>query len=273
MLQTFFIIGCPRTATTAYAKILNIATNAKVFIEQSPKLGYASRELYLGHVDDPKSFIYAAKQEHIELIHGLGKHYGDKNKNYLPFLPYMLEVWPTSKYIFLYKDGRDVVRSIMNFRLNPDRGNVFGMREDLKNSKIIYPMQDLWDYARIRPKEGECYYEEWQELSAFEKICWYWAKYNSLAIDTLSKLDKERYLAINVSQKSIDDVRNAFSFLELSDFNKEKILNMLNAKINTSLKSSSFTPFPKWQNWTSEQKLIFDNHCSTIMAKLGYYQK
>jgi hypothetical protein len=49
-------------------------------------------------------------------------------------------------------------------------------------------MQDLWDYSRFRPKEGECYYEEWQELSTFEKICWYWAKYNSLATDTLSKL-------------------------------------------------------------------------------------
>jgi hypothetical protein len=73
-----------------------------------------------------------------------------------------------------------------------------------------------------------------------------------------------------LSQKSIDDVRKAFDFLELSDFNKEKILTMLNAKINTSLNSPSFTPFSKWQNWTSEQKniLIITDFGESLISRL-----
>lgn len=267
----FFIFGSPRSATTAFANILDFADNAKVFIEQQPKMGYESREKYEGHFDDSKSFIFSSKNEHILNVHHKNLHYGDKNQNYLVFIEDIIKAWPNAKLLFLYRDGRDVVRSLMNWKNDSKRNNkIFNMKEDNFNSNKIYPVQDLWDYSRIRPKKGESYYEGWKEMNEFEKICWYWASYNEIALNSLEVLDRNRYLMLNMSDNNlIENIENAYKFLDLLGFDKVKIQSLLQSKINRTPYNSYI--FPIYDEWNKSHKEVFSYYCNDIMNKLNLW--
>ena len=131
----FFIIGCVRSATTAFAKVLYTADNAKVFVEQPPKLLIESRELARGNLDDPISVLRNAKHDLIQSVLQSGMKYGDKNAAYMPFIPYLNAIWEC-KILFIIRDGRDVVRSLMDW--HTFRHPIFFMQEDDSNSCLLY---------------------------------------------------------------------------------------------------------------------------------------
>ncbi len=274
MADIFFIVGCARSGTTALVKMLDMAQNATVFVEQKPNLCIEARNLYQGILTNPKQVIQEAKSEAIQKVLSSGLKYGDKNPNYLPFIPYIDELWDC-KFLFPVRDGREVVRSLMDwhdfYNRKLSHSGVFAMKEDDPNSSVVSPEQDWWDYSRLRPNPGTLYCEMWQQLSRFEKCAWYWANFNKKALELFSQLDNQRWLQVNM--KSLDSVKmkQIFDFLGLDGFNIQQIGEMLNARIN-SLQERAGLPdkFPPWSDWTQRQRNAFDRIAGDMMARMVY---
>ena len=269
MENLFFIIGCARSGTTACAKILSISTNSKVFVEQQPKLCKEARDQYKKKITNPIKTIKNAKEYYIKSVTEKGLIYGDKNPNYLLFVPYMEELWKP-KFIFLVRDGRDVVRSMMDWH-DICGGNIYGMKEDEECSDIVSFDQDWWDYSRLRPNGGEPYYAEWKNLSRFEKCSWYWNEFNTQMFKHVSSLDKKRWRLININTVKVSDFEKIFNFLGLNGFNPEKIDKMITARINSPMDRTNMSnKFPNWRSWSDEQNKIFNKHAEKMMLTLGY---
>ena len=262
MADIFFIVGCARSGTTALVKMLNTCQNATVFVEQKPNLCIEARNLYRGILSDPKQVIQKAKSEPIQKVLSSGLKYGDKNPNYLPFIPYIAELWDC-KFLFPVRDGREVVRSLMDwhdfYNQKFSHSGVFAMKEDDPNSPIDSPEQDWWDYSRLRPNPGTPYFEEWQRLSRFEKCAWYWTNFNKKALESFSELDDQRWLQVNMKSLDRFKMKQIFDFLGLDGFNANQIEKLINARIN-SLQERAGLPdkFPRWTDWTQEQRNAFD---------------
>ncbi len=274
MADIFFIIGCARSGTTALVKMLNTSQNATVSVEQKPNLCIEARDLYRGILSDPKQVIGEAKSVPIQNVLSSGLKYGDKNPNYLPFIPYIAELWDC-KFLFPIRDGREVVRSLMDwhdfYSQKFSHSGVFAMKEDDPNSPVDSPEQDWWDYSRLRPNLNDPYFEEWQRLSRFEKCAWYWANFNKKALELFSELDDRRWL--QVEMKSLDrfKMKQIFDFLGLDGFNANQIEDMINARIN-SLQERAGLPdkFPCWTDWTQEQRNAFDRIAGDTMESVVY---
>ena len=274
MADIFFIIGCARSGTTALVKMLNTAQSATVFVEQKPNLCIEARNLYRGILRDPKQVIGEAKSEPIQKVLSSGLKYGDKNPNYLPFIPYIAELWDC-KFLFPVRDGREVVRSLMDWHDFYNRkfshSGVFAMKEDDPNSLIDSPEQDWWDYSRLRPNPGDLYFEEWQQLSRFEKCAWYWANFNKKALELFSELDNQHWLQVDMKSLDAFEMEQIFDFLSLDGFNTNQIEEMINARIN-SLQERAGLPdkFPRWTDWTQEQRNAFDRIAGDMMESMVY---
>jgi len=132
----FWITGCARSGTTAVAQILNTAKKTEVTVEEPPMLHVECRSLYDGVLEDPKETFYLKKHLPKTVWNLKGHNYGDKNVNYVPFIPYIDE-----KIVFLIRDGRDVVRSLMNW--DTHFNNLY---PEWKGEK-----SGLGDYCRPRP--------------------------------------------------------------------------------------------------------------------------
>ncbi len=269
MTNIFFIIGCARSGTTAITKILSTANNAELYVEETPKLCLEARDLYKGDLEKAEKVLKEAKEKRIKETTGRGIIYGDKNPNYLPFIPHLELLWQP-KFIFIVRDGREVVRSLMDWH-EISEGNIFGMSEDEEGSTITSPKEDWWDYSRLRPNPGEPYSGQWKTLSRFEKCSWYWNKFNLLMLDYASKLDKERWRLININKTTAEDFEEIFDFLGLRGFNIDKIDTMLNTSINSATDRGGISKeFPRWDNWSEEQTKIFDKHSGDLMKRLGF---
>lgn len=268
--EAFFIFGAPRSGTTFLATVLNTATNARVFVEDAPKLGYESRVKHLEHFHDinhSKRFIKEQKDANIQQVNNDNYIYGDKNPNFLPFLIEMSEVWPKAKFIFIYRDGRDVVNSLI--RWNKSGKKIFQMAEDGVENGAKYPVQDLWDYSRLRPKEGEMYHDNWKQLTLFEKCCIYWNYYNLYALHELSKISTKRTMMVNVSNANVSNYRGLFNFLNLNDFRESTVEEILKRKINTSMSApASDSGFKRWEMWLDLEKKLYEKYALEAHLKL-----
>ena len=269
--KAFFIIGCPRSATTAVAKILDTARNAHVYVEQEPKkeLCIAARNLFKKEVHEPIEIIKGLRDRQICTANEKGLVYGDKNPNYLQFVAYLDLIWK-AKFIFIVRDGREVVRSSMG-SYRHWRGNYYGLEEDGEKSDLDHPEQDWWDYSRLRPNSGDAYYDDWKKLSRFEKCCWNWNAFNSQILSQTSKLDKDKWRLININRVNSVDFEEVFSFLGLTGFDSKKVEEILLSRVNSLMEKAGIThDFPHWDNWSQEQSEIFSKHCATMMDRLGY---
>jgi hypothetical protein len=269
--NTFFIIGCARSGTTAVTKILNSSNNSKIYVEQEPNLCIESRNLYKGVLDSPVEIIKNAKEQQIKTENEKGLIFGDKNPNYLPFIPYMEKLWQP-KYVFVVRDGRDVVRSLMDWN-KVCKGNIYGMKEDDESSNINSPEQDWWDYSRLRPNPGDAYFKGWRGLTRFEKCCWYWNEFNAQSLKYCLSIDNNRWRIINLNKVSSGDFEKLFEFLRLNGFNSKEINTMLSSRINTSKdRGKVISEFPSWTSWSDKQMEIFHKHTKQLMRIFGYFQ-
>jgi hypothetical protein len=266
----FFIIGCVRSATTAFAKILDTAGNANVFVEQPPKLLIESRELALGILDDPISVLRNTKHDPIQSVLRRGMKYGDKNAAYMPFIPYLNASWKC-KIFLIVRDGRDVVRSLMDW--HTFRHPIFFMEEDDPHSDIRLPEGVEWDYSRIRPNPSDPYHSRWKHFTIFQKAAWHWARYNEMALERLSMLENSGWMLVKMDEVDVDTIAEAFEFLELQGFDEELIDTLLHENINRlSIDLENEERFPAWPKWSKMQKRKFDELAGKMMFRLGYYE-
>jgi hypothetical protein len=266
IMKCFFITGHNRSGTNLISKLLNGATNARVFEELSPKLGYEAREKHKGHFpsrDTVKKFIEVQKKPHIELVNEMGLVFGDKNSNYIPFLTEIAEVWPDAKFVIAVRDGRDVVTSHCNYFANTGK-KVFQMAEDVGDSGDQYPVANLWDYSRLRPREGEARYSDWQDMSLFAKCCFSWAYTNDILFSALATINESRWFVIDVSNISTQVVRAAFDFLGLEGFSAQSVSALINSQENkTKIKRQV-----SWAEWSAEERKMYEEYCQLVHEKL-----
>jgi hypothetical protein len=256
MSNIFFIVGAGRSGTTAIVQTLSIAPNAAIYAEQSPKLCIAARLHHERILPHPKEFIYKSKNEKIGEALSRGKIYGDKNPNYLHFILELSEIWD-SRFLFIIRDGRDVVRSCMDFHAGQRPG--YARYEDNEDSDLTQPEDDFWDFARLRPKRTAALYRNWRTMQQFEKFAWGWAEFNRILFEEIENLDDQRYRIIDMTNLKPEDVESIFDFLGLRPFDLEKVSLILNSKVNTTSLDKT-KRFLHWSEWDNDLLAKFDRY-------------
>jgi len=187
-----------------------------------------------------------------------GSVYVESNLGYYGLLDAIPHVFKNHKTIYIVRDGRDWVRSMMNWGEVYGKGMVRGL------------FAHKWPTAKN--KKNDEYASQWDGFSRFEKLCWAWSRLNEYALSTISKnpharlyrfenifLDKNRYQSFN------DLVSFAVSLPGIEIQRLGSINGWLEQKIH-----QSSSQFPAWEQWTVNQKRKFEEICGTQMEKLGY---
>ena len=181
----------------------------------------------------------------------------------------MEEIW-SPKFLFIIRNGKDVVRSLMDWD-NFSSGNIFGRNEDDSNSNIIKPDDDWWDYSRIRPQKGEKYYDNWQDLSKFEKCSWYWNKYNKELLNASKMIPEERKMFFDISTSNTKNILKIMDFFNLDKIEKDKISDILNQRVNSTRERYNRDQiFPKKEQWSLDLNSKFFSFAGEMYNELGY---
>jgi len=276
--DSFFIVSCARSGSTSLANILNQASNCECVAEPTPNLNIETRLMMEGRLKDPipllKNTVVKRAQQSKYAV------YGEKNVTYAPFIEHLYKLLKC-KFIFLIRDGREVVRSLLDwheliwgsiYRECKDTGNL--TEEAYKKVSNLPIHKDASDYSRPRPQPGDPHYDNWLEYSREEMCAWYWQHINRLYLDQLLKIPNTAYQILDYTNPKGRDILEIADFLNLQGLTESKISDMLNAQINSvKTRFGVRRRYPDWPNWSSNQRRRFDEIAQERMCQLGYYSK
>lgn len=172
------------------------------------------------------------------------------------------DVFSEHRVIYLVRDGRDWIRSMMNFTAAVMYGKT-------RLQSLVSPD---WPTA-AELKDGR-FAAKWSSMSVFEKLCWAWTRLNGYALDSVCENPHARVFRFEDVFKGDD----RYDYLqELVTFATSfPDVRLSRQGFNTCLEQEvhgSSTGFPRWEDWSIDQKRQYRATCGALMERLGYKLK
>ena len=152
----------------------------------------------------------------------------------------MKPVLPTAKQFHIVRDPKNVLRSLMSREL-------FDRKDPMGNV--------------IKPHPQDPFHEQWPRMTRFEKLCWLWAADNQFIRENVPHCMK------------FEELRKDFGYFD------EKVLSYLKLEMNVDdwhseigkvFNSTPKYTFPKYAEWSTENKNHFERICAEEMSHYGY---
>ena len=276
----YFLVSCARSGSTSLTTILNEATNGCCLSEPIPNLSVECRRHHEGLLKNPGRIIDENLLPRVRNHLTKNRVYGEKNVTLGFFIPEIYSAM-NSKFVLLLRDGRDVVRSLVDWH-NQKFGTIYRECRDpgtLNSEALIsagrLPVHmDSSDYARPRPLPGTDLHAEWEHLSRQEMCAYYWSTVNEVMLNHLEALPASSWVSLDYTSSNAESVLRVARFCGLQGLSEERVGELLGKKIN-SLKDRGVenkNPCPDWRHWDSGERRRFTRIAGPTMKRLGYFK-
>jgi glycosyltransferase involved in cell wall biosynthesis len=246
----FFILSTGRSGTQTIAKSLSELVDCVCLHEPAPQLIKESSAFRYGRLDKDrlKSFIL---QTRIPLLNG--KVYGESNQTLSLIVPVLAECFPKGKFIWLIRNGLDVVSSIYARQWYSGHSANHDRYEDCPQ------IEKDWIDGRIMGDLcGDVPLAKWNSMNPFARCCWYWAYVNR----TIEQDLRLYCLTDSYQQLKLEHLDRDFpEIIEWLDFD---CTNYMKAGRHNK---AHYKLYP-WQKWSAEEKTVFLYWCSPLMDRL-----
>ncbi len=243
----FFILGTGRSGTQLITELLSLNTDVSVFHE--PNFGEDVGTMDSLRRGNQLALDYWRRFRNFEVYSRWistpnARLYGEVNGTIRYQTPAIHELYPDAKLFLISRNGQGVVRSVMGW-------------------PQFYASTSTGAY-NIEPLEGDPYFERWKDMTRFEKVCWSWMDTNEFL---MLHIPTDQWLQLEMLASNYNYCKELL--LEPLGIN----LSYENWQSHFSKKSKNATrtyAFPAWDEWTGDQRKIFESMCGDTMAKLGY---
>lgn len=241
----FFCLSTGRCGTKTLARLLNTASNARVYHHPRPYLVKETLAAYRGEIDRNRVF-WRARGGVIRDAWKDGLIFGETDHNMTAFAAAIDEEIEEAKFIVLVRNPWDFVRS--------------GMRRQ-------YYRGHPWDEGRLRPDRQHPDFATWEGMTSFEKVCWLWNETYLRIHDFLKGLSPDRYLIVQFEELIEDEraTKDAFEFLGLEGFDFEAVNGILGRKLNKQKQGAYERP----EKWSAEKHEALWATCQNAVEALG----
>lgn len=240
--RRIFFLSTARSGSKWLANLIDRSTSSVARHEFSLNHAYQDGELQTDKKtgEDFRTFIRerelirARLRESAAWVGQLHEDFTEANVYLAHCVDELRETFPEAEFVHLHRDGRDVVRSLLN------------------RSWYDTPEDD---------RHPELEVEGWDSLRQLEKCCWYWTRTNQ-AISTLTgiRLPLER---------AASDPSFMTSFLR--DLGVRVTLPEVFAHEHALLLNESYaTDMPHFSEWSEDEQRTFAAICGSEQTRLGY---
>jgi len=253
-IKVIFIISTGRTGTKFLADFFNRFENIEARHEPKPNFLSLGNNYAEGKISSNIAQEIIATDRRIvlnELYKMNAKIYIESNNRLFSLIPVLRNTFPNCKFLHIVRDGRDVVRSGMG------RG-----------------WYEPNDFPRIKATDfpDDPYFKEWEKMSRFEKICWWWQKKDSFIYESVR--GKEDSITVKFEDifdpdKKYKGIKNIIDFINIDINFTNDFKDLMKQKVNDS-KSYAI---PYWKEWGSDLKNQFIKIAGKHMTNYGYLDK
>ena len=247
-IQPFFVVSTGRCGSQTIAHVLSQHPDIECKHEPVPQLIRVSSEFAHGEKD-----LSQLGNEFFDIycnsrVYSRVKAYGESDHNLWNLISIITSYLPSSKFIWLIRDGRNVVSSTFA------RG-WFSQGEQNLGNPTSENITLRWMYYRVNGHLcGDFSEREWENMSVFERNCWYWNYVNRKIANDLTSFSPEKWLMVRI-EELYRKVNEIWDFLGVDTFNEYSIPTMNIAK----------HVLHPWDQWENEKMEVFEQYCSDGM--------
>jgi len=269
--RPIFIVSTGRAGSKMIAKTLARHPETLSLHEPLPHLNIESFANWKGsHVaQEINRRVNNKRQDLLEQVEGNGLIYIESSHYCSHLIPILSELFGGG-FIYLYRDGRDFVRSGLerewwytnNFFSShlKGKGKVKQVLKRRVRRKFLIDMGYTWEDHRLLPPK--------KYKTRIEKISWLWVEINSVIQDSLSKLSSDKYIYLKLEEFNSGGVDRLLSFLDIKSTKKIKLqMEKVSKKKPNRTSNRTILPFDKWKK---EEQKKFWKVAHNMMKTLKY---
>jgi acetyltransferase-like isoleucine patch superfamily enzyme len=180
--------------------------------------------------------------------------YGESDLKLGNLVEILADMLPEAKFLWLIRDGRDVVASFLARRW---------YEPDLLELPADYDEPDTRNYWDTHPLSGalcgNVIQQEWDAMTAHEKNCWYWQYWNTRIEQQFARLPPERTLLVRLEelQERIAEVQQFVGVTPLP----------LEVPRSNAVRPEDQHRLKAWERWTKDQQAVFERRCGAGMDR------
>ncbi len=263
-VQVFFIISTGRTGTKFLASLFNQFEHVIAFHEPRPHFLKLGNDFAAGKISSQKAMNKIERGRRITLKELKRqdpkiKVYVEANNRLFSLIPVLLTNFKGCKIIHIVRDGRDVIRSEMN---------------RFENRRHPFPRLKATDFP------ADPYYEKWNDMSKFERVCWWWQKKDKIIYEAVKKRKNcvtIRFEDIFNEKSGYPGMKKIIDFINMDFDGHTELLNynlILNSQtMNKKVNKPTDKNVPHWKHWDQNQIKQFKMIAGEHMKKYGYIDK
>ncbi|MET0012484.1 MAG: sulfotransferase [Sedimenticola sp.] len=254
----FFVLGTGRSGSTTISDVLSKHEN--IICKHEPKLELVKISTDYAHgIIDYEQAKNAIHQLYCDTKCYPNVIYGESDQKLSNLVDVIHEVLPQAKFVWLIRNPIDTINSMLSRGWFSNNELFTGIGIDPALDPLY---RDIFSQYRIQADlAGLMPSEEWREMSAFDRNCWYWNYWNS-----------------NIEQQLNLLPDNQIMFLKLEEFGQsiDKLLQFLgtdnrsNIEVEVSNRAFDNYRLKTINEWTPEMKDSFVKICGTNYEK--WYQ-
>ncbi|MCW9709184.1 sulfotransferase domain-containing protein [Fodinibius salsisoli] len=251
-IQPVWVLSTGRTGTNTMTELFKLSPLIDAFHEPAPELFQFSYDYFMNQIDrsDAKQMLKYLRDELVFRSYRDGFIFVETNNRLAYIADLLLDLYPSSKFIHVYRNPYDFIRS--------------GMRRS-------YYQGHMRDYARIHPIQSEPDHEQWKTYTAIQKTAWNWKRVNEYCLNFMATLPQEQKMSFSSedffeADPSLTDP--LFNFIGSSDFHPPvSDINRVMGKKHNAQKRGQFS---KPSNWTDQQVEQVNAIIAPVAATLEY---
>lgn len=245
-----FVLTTGRSGSTTIARMLNRHPTIVARHEHRRQMIKWSTDLSHGNIS-AHEMEGLLRQAFLDgTVYRDDRIYVESDQKYFNCVPILTSMFPDAKFIWLVRSATRVVSSIVGRGWYAD-----------ETHPAFHRVGRYWhDFRLCGDLAGSVTAATWEKMSQFEMCCWYWKHVNEVI---------ERDIAAIPTDKKM--------ILKLEDFGKESssILDFLELPTvdipNTVTNQAAYKKYD-FDNWTPEERQIYDKQCGPLMSRLYGYQ-
>ena len=246
----FFVLSSGRSGTQTIAKTLSELPDCICLHEPAPELILESSAYRYGEMEYEKinNILRTTRKPVLN-----GKTYGESNQTLSLIVPVLASTFPNAKFIWLIRNGLDVVSSIYS------RQWYTGHSANHEHYENCPPLEKAWIDGRIMGDRcGDVPLAKWESMNSFARCCWYWSYINRTIerdIGDCCSIESCRKIKIEKLDRDLPELVDWLGFKPASDLIADKH------------NRAHYSLYP-WQKWTWEEKNTFLYWCGPMMDRL-----
>ena len=248
-----FIVGAPRSGTTFLGDSVGTLSEF-TYYHEPPATKVAIARAYA----NPGALIKHYFKFSHAWLHGLGPRDAtlvDKTPRNCFLIDFLENLYPSAKFVHIYRDGRDVAAS--NFEKKWYHADTNGTSD-----YTGYPF-GATPHFWVAPDERDAFCS----ASPHIRCAWVWKEYTEAALESLSRLDPKNVLTIkyeDLASRPGESSSSLSSFFGLQDDFSREALRKACSEIHRNSIGKHRRIFSKNENEDVQR------YCGSLLERLGY---